>query len=146
MGRSLEQCRRLAGEEKVVGKYFPDFQFHNRLGDPHVDGWVRTSGWRKNYKLKLTIPPDFPYSKPHLYVVSPKTLWKRWHLGTINSVGLSHGFHTHGTSPEGFVEICHSRNWAASDTCVKVLLRGIMWLEAYEGHLHTGKNIADFLC
>lgn len=30
-------------------------------------------------------------------------------------------------------------------TCVKLLIMGVLWIEAYEAHLSSGKDIAHFL-
>ena len=31
-------------------------------------------------------------------------------------------------------------------TLVGVFLKGILWIEAYEAHLRTGRDLASFLC
>ena len=145
MMRTWEQCQRLAIEEKLLARYTPDFRFYNKTGDAYIDGWVMTSGGANWYRLWVGVPPEYPYSPPHLYVGHPHPLWMCGYQRTINSLGTSHAFHVLD-NPNGWVKICHTEYWDASLTCLKILLKGVMWLEAYEAHLRTGQNIADFLC
>jgi len=144
--RTQEQCRRLAMEEKLLKKYMPDFRFYNKTGDTYVEGWVTPNGTSKRYRLRLDVPTEYPNEKPQLYVSSPVTLRKYDGYDTINDEGVSHSFHTLGTGHNGCVEICTVGDWDASLTCVKLLIMGVMWLEAYEAHLDSGDDIADFLC
>jgi len=59
----------------------------------------------------------------------------------------------HGTSPsmhtlnprDGYLEICHYRNWLPNLTLYKVVLKGRLWLEALEAHKRTGQPIDKFL-
>lgn len=146
MVRSYEQCRRLAAEEKLMKKYMRDFHFYNRTGNTYIKGEVQTSGRRNKYTLKLTLPSDFPYDEPYLYVASPNILWQYGHQETVNSEGTSHAFHTTDNGSDNCIKICHTHYWDPSITCVKIILKGILWLEAYEGHLRTGKDLAEFLC
>jgi hypothetical protein len=55
--------------------------------------------------------------------------------------------HTLGPGPSGEVQICHWRDnrWHAGITLDKVLLKGLLWLEAYEQHLTTGQPIDGFV-
>ena len=144
--RTLKQCRRLAIDEKLVDKYMPDFHFYDKTGNTYVEGWVTPNGTWNSYRLRLDIPPDYPNSQPQLFVTSPVTLWKHGGHETLNDEIASHRFHLLGTGHGGCVQICTVRDWEASLTCVKLLIMGVMWLEAYQAHLHTGKDIAEFLC
>jgi hypothetical protein len=67
--------------------------------------------------------------------------------GTVNSLRLSHAMHTLEPGPENVVQICHWRDdrWHAAITLDKVLLKGLIWIEAYEQHLATAKPISDFV-
>jgi hypothetical protein len=124
----------------------PGFRFHDKTGDTYIEGWVTLNGtWIRN-RLRLDIPPAYPNSQPRLFVTSPVILRKYRGRGKINDEGISHSFHTLGTGHGGCVEICTVGDWDASITCVKLLIMGVMWLEAYQAHLRTGKDIADFLC
>lgn len=144
MSRTMEQCQRLAVEQKLLAKYMPDFRFYDPRGDTYVEGWAQTRGG-KSFKLKVMLPPEYPYAKPSLYVMSPVTLPRHGGQGTVNDVGCTHSFHTLENGPDGCVQICHTRGWDASITLVKVLLKGIVWMEAYSAHLRTGCEIADYL-
>ena len=142
---NYDQQRRLALEEKLLERYHPDFRFYNPTGDTYIQGWIQTNGSNR-YKLCVRIDDDFPYSRPELFVVSPKTLWLYGGRGTINALeSPSHAFHMLGTNADGCVEICHIRDWDASITLVKVILMGILWCEAYDAHLRTGQDVCDFL-
>jgi len=138
-----QQRERLAFEESILRKYMSNFQFYNRAGDTFIEGWMTTNAG-KSYKIRVQLPPNYPFEEPDVYIVSPRTLWKYRHQGTINDAGLSHGFHT-APSCNGYVRICHTKYWSASDTCLRVLIKVALWLEAYEGHRRTGRRIADYL-
>ena len=140
---NAEQCYRLAYEKKLIEKYMPGFQFHDPKGDTYILGWAATNDGGR-YQVRVDLPGNYPYSAPRVYIVSPKTLQKHGG-GNINSEGTTHCFHTLSNGHEGCVQICHFSGWDASTTCVKVLMKTHAWLEAYAGHLRTGKVIADFL-
>lgn len=143
--RTREQCRRLAVEEKLLDKYMPGFRFHDKTGNTYVQGKVTPNGTWNRYRLRLDIPPDYPHSKPSLYVTSPVILRKHGSRDELNDEGISHRFHTLGTGHGGCVEICTVGDWDASITCVKLLIMGVMWLEAYTQHLKTGESINERL-
>ncbi|MHC4116590.1 MAG: ubiquitin-conjugating enzyme E2 variant [Planctomycetota bacterium] len=143
--RTREQCRRLAIDEKLVDKYMPGFRFYDKTGDTYVEGSVTPNGTSNSYRLRLDIPPDYPNNQPRLFVISPVTLWKHRGRGKINDEEVSHSFHTLGTGHGGCVEICTLRDWDASMTCVKLLIMGVLWLEAYTQHLQTGESINERL-
>ena len=139
--RTREQCKRLVVDEKLVDKYMPGFLFRDKMGDTYVEGSVTPNGTSNSYRLRLDIPSDYPNSQPRLFVTSPVTLWKHGGRGKINDEQVSHCFHTFGTGHGGCVEICTVRDWDASMTCVKLLIMGVTWLEAYTLHLKTGEDI-----
>jgi hypothetical protein len=143
---SMAQRYRLALERSILAKEMPQFQFYNMNGDTYVAGWAKTSGGCQSYKLTLVLGPMYPDVMPELYIISPDTLWKYCHLGTVNAEGVSHAFHTLSNGPGGQVQICHFKPdlWDSSKTVLAVLIKGLVWLEAYEAHLRTGKNLADF--
>ena len=143
--RTQEQCRRLAMEEKLLRKYMPDFRFYNKTGDTYVEGWVTPNGTSNRYRLRLDVPPDYPHEQPGLYATSPVILWKHGHHEKLNDEGISHRFHTLGTGHEGCVKICTVSDWDPSFTCVKLLIMGVLWLEAYTQHLQTGETIDERL-
>jgi len=144
MTRTMEQCERFAFEAKLLAKYMSDFRFYDPRGDTYVEGWVRTTDGQR-FQLRIDVPPQYPYEKPPLYVVEPNTLWRYGDNDTVNSLGRTHSFHTLSNGPDGCVQICHTRDWNASMTLLKVVLKGILWVEAYTAHLQSGRDLADYL-
>jgi hypothetical protein len=55
--------------------------------------------------------------------------------------------HTLAPSGNGMVQICHWRDarWHSNILLFKVFLKGLIWIEAYEQHLATGRPLADFV-
>jgi len=139
--------RRLQTEIQLLDKYMPQFKFlKTTYRSKYFEGWYTTAVGSNSYKLRLELPPWYPNEMPTLCVVSPTILWKQ-KGGSINSEGVTHAFHTLKNGPGGCVQICHSKRerWEASMTCIGVFTRGVLWLEAYDVHLLTGKDIADIL-
>jgi len=60
-------------------------------------------------------------------------------------MGATHAFHTHENDRGSCVKICYTDEWDASMTLALVFLRGLLWCEAYEHHLRTGRDLAEFL-
>ena len=48
---------------------------------------------------------------------------------------------------DNFLQICHYREscWTDRSTLYEVVMKGRIWLEAYEAHLKTGKCMSTFL-
>ncbi|MDM8008455.1 MAG: hypothetical protein QUV05_20140 [Phycisphaerae bacterium] len=124
-------------------RYMPHFRVCDPKGETYIAGQARSAGGRK-YDVRLCLPPDYPHESPGLHIVRPETL-RMYGGGTINSLGFSGAFHTLGNGPNGCVTVCHTPNWDASLTWVKVLRKLSLWLEAYELHLKTGEEIARYL-
>ena len=142
---SPAQQRRLAFEEQILAKELPQFRFQNRHQDTFISGYQGANGPYRRYQLKLVLTCHYPYEMPNLYVVSPITLRKSCVCCTVNAEGVSRAFHTRSNGPGGCVQICHFGSWVSTNTCVKVFLKGIAWIQAYENHLSTGEDLADFL-
>lgn len=138
-----EQRRRLAFEANLLGRRMPHFRVCDPTGETYIAGRARTTGGRK-YDVRLYLPPDYPHESPSLYIVRPRVL-RMYGGGTINSLGASGAFHTLPNGPDSCVTVCHTANWDASMTWVKVLHKLSLWLEAYELHLKTGNEIASYL-
>jgi len=100
-----------------------------------------------SYVIYSPIPYGYPYSRPKVYIKNPNPLRSYDYSKSINSYGVSHRMHTLGNGPSGEVQICHWRDekWHSGITLNKVLLKTVIWLEAYEQHLLTGKDICDFV-
>ena len=138
---------RLDFEQQIIAEHFPDFFSFLFFTNPYVEGTYTTTSGDNSYTLKLIITPWYPDEMPELYVTYPKILRKYDYIGSINEEDVSHEFHTFGTSPEGHVQICHTKPeyWDPSQTCAGVLSKGIMWCEAYDCYLATGRTIATIL-
>ena len=99
-----------------------------------------------SFVLWIPIPAYYPTQRPPLYIARPRVLG-RYGGRTVNELGVSHDMHTLGNGPNGEVQICHWRDdrWHPGLTLNKVMLKGLIWLEAYEQHLATGQTIASFV-
>jgi len=138
---------RIQVEKAIVVKELSQFQFLKSGNDSYFMGHHTTSTRQNCYQLKLVLGRYYPDQMPNLYVISPSTLFNYHFTKTINSLGLSHAFHTLENGPDGCVQICHFKpeTWDSSRTCVGALLKGVLWCEAYDVHLTTGKDIAEIL-
>ena len=101
----------------------------------------------KTYTLWSPLPSNYPNARPPIYVYKPNPLIGYDWTKTINSYGISHCMHTLNNGPNGEVQICHWRDalWHSAITLNKVMLKVVIWLEAYEQHLSSGKSIAEFV-
>ena len=133
---------RLQIENLIMGKELPQFNLF-RMGYTFFRGCHTTAYKRRSFLLELVLSPFYPDEIPKLYVIKPKIM-KKYGGGNINLFGDSHRFHTNQNGPGGIVRICHFEkdNWNASRTCVGVFYKGILWLEAYDLHLTTGRDIS----
>jgi len=138
--RSSTQCR-LTFEREILAQELPQFCFYDINGNAYISGWQSTAARYTNYQLKLVMGYDFPDMMPELFITSPGILYQYDGYSTVNGEGLSHEFHTLDNGPGGCVQICHTKPelWSPSQTCVFVLMKGIVWLEAYDAHLRTGR-------
>lgn len=100
-----------------------------------------------SYAIWSPIPNGYPCSCPPVYIYKPNPLRGFMSLKTINSYGVSHAMHTLGNGPNGEVQICHWRPsvWHGGITFNKVMLKVVLWLEAYEQHLSSGQSIETFV-
>ena len=137
--------QRIEIEKQPMNRYFPDFEFRHRQGSVHVEGWVRASPDGEPYKLRLELPPDYPWSEPRTYIIHPKVLWDCGRRRTLNSLGSSHSFHTESSGLRGHVQLSLHRAWDATGNCVHEITRAHLWLAAYEHHLRTGQTIDSVL-
>lgn len=97
-----------------------------------------------NSKTMYTIRVDldqFPESIPKVFVTK---MLKSKSGKELDSP--SHEMHTL-SSEHGYTRICHYGNssWAPDVALNKVYLKVRVWLEAYEAHLKTGKNLCEYL-
>lgn len=136
--------QRLQMETLILEKYFPKkFRFENLgLSNELLDVGVKTQSGNI-YRLNIKLDNDYPNSLPKVYVIYPLPLLN--HNGSVIG-GASHSLHTLGNDGEN-IQICHykSENWNPNQSLYKIVLKARIWLEAYEGHLRTGKAIDDYL-
>lgn len=142
MGWSLVQQIRLQAERHALDKYLERFQWINPT-DPDntkVEGYLRINS-KMFYKIRVYVPSDFPNSCPDMVVISPSPL-----KGYEGKVLNEPDYRMHILSPrEGYVKICHYRDWSPILTIYQVVRKGRLWLEALEAHKQTGKPIDHFL-
>ena len=99
------------------------------------------------YTIWGQISNYYPNVRPQIYIYNPNSLKGYGGLKTINSYGISHYMHTLTNGPNGEVQICHWRDdrWHSAITLNKVMIKVVLWLEAYEQHLATGRSISEFV-
>ena len=136
--------RRFNIENAILNRYFPrKFRFVDLDSeDAYLDVGVKTQSG-KVYRLKITLAQDYPNSMPEVYITYPLPLYNK--KGKKLS-GANHDMHTLGNDGDN-IQVCHykSENWHNDVTLYRVILKARIWLEAYEGHLRTGKKIDNFL-
>ena len=139
MSWTPDQRQRLVVEKDILEKYFPgNVEWVDPTGDTKVDVTMITNS-NQTYCLRVYVPRDFPNSLPIMAVKSSPNPMPNW--------GSCATTHTLGQTSEGFLVICHyrSENWNAEHTFYEIFMKGRLWLEAYEGHLSTGKTVDYFL-
>ena len=140
--QSTSRTRSLAAQHAAVMHFFPHFRLLEEDGGRvFYHGALQTSA-RKQYEIRLYLPPGSPDVKPRCVLWAPRKLPKRW-WGTINEHGASHAWHTLANGEGGRVTICHYPLWDATCSYVGVLSRVLCWLEAYENHLKSNAKICD---
>ena len=138
------QLYRLREEQIVINKYFPDFRFfdfNNEENCSLVGSFYTDSG--KEYSIQIFIQ-GFPYMVPNAYILSPKPLYD-YYGRPMTSYGASSQMHT--LQPyKDYVHMClyRAERWSANISLVKLILKARIWIEAYEWHLASGKNICDY--
>ena len=143
MSWTPQQQKRLGLEKNVLERYFRGkvrWIEQTSCGRAKVEVAMTTSG-NRNYTLRIPIPSDFPNSCPAMLVTKPSSP-----LRNIDGGVLGYSDHSWGTK-DGSTQICHFRTdlWTAQNTLYQVFMKGLIWLEAYDAHLATGKRISNFL-
>ena len=145
MSWSATQRQRLAYEKSLLEKYFQNrvtWINPTEAGETKVEVLVTCSN-DKQYILRVNLPPDFPNSVPPMIVKTPSmtTLKKR-------SGNALHGIadHTYGVR-DGCTQICHFKPdlWKDNNTLYQVVMKGLIWLEAYHADLRTGQPLNVYL-
>lgn len=143
MGWNNGLAYRLVVEERLINQEMPSFHFHDKT-NPAVTT-VRGdfySGSNTQYMLIVWLKGVFPDQMPGLYITWPNPLYD-YYGNLVTSHGTNHSFHTWATDWETYVKICHCKAefWSASNTIVSVIMKGMLWVEAYEVHKRTGRDL-----
>ena len=140
---SATQRQRLAFEKSLLEKYFSNrVTWIDPTGDTKVEVRVTCSN-DKQYTLRVYLPQDFPNSVPPMIVKTPwMTTLKKRDGRELHGVAD----HTYGTR-DGCTQICHFKPglWKDNNTLYQVIMKGLIWLEAYEAHLRTGATLNRYL-
>jgi len=143
-----DQRRRLYLENEVLHKEdFTQFSVYwYRSSDSYEASGTTSSSSGKLYTLAVPIPTGFPQERPKMYLTSPFPLYTA-SGNLVSSLGTSHDMHTLTPLSGGQVQICHWRDdrWHSGIMLHKVFLKGLLWIEAYEQHLATGRPLAEFV-
>ncbi|RKY10541.1 MAG: hypothetical protein DRP56_00665 [Planctomycetota bacterium] len=104
------------------------YEFHNLLGGT-------------DYIFRMFLPESFPYDTPNLLLVSPKDLPGYQNDKPLSQIGCSHNFHLNGKIDDG-ISICYNSSSWKPDSCISLLvLKAILWCDAYNKYLKDGKSI-----
>jgi len=142
MAWTVAQQIRLQMERGILSKYFPAFRWINPTNPfrTHIEGNVCTNPMNL-YTLRVYVPPDFPNSRPDMVVIWPHPL-KGYAGRDLGETSAS--MHTL-SALDGYVQICHYKDWSPDLTLYFVVLKGRIWLEAFEGHKSTGQPLDHYL-
>lgn len=151
MSWSSSQQKRLGYEKGILTDYFGSkvsWINPTRRGDTRVEVRVTCTNDKK-YTLRVYLPSDFPNACPSMVVIPPSSKWFSYYLRKKNGDkmnGMSASYHTL-EGIDGFTCICHFDKclWRDNNTIYQVVMKGMIWLEAYEAHLRTGKLMNAFL-
>lgn len=144
MGWTNEQQHRLLMEKQILSKYFPQFRWIDPTGKAKVEGVFHTNAGN-SYKIRVYVPSDFPNSTPDMVVISPDPLLDH-DRNDLSDEDTNPDMHIVGVK-DGYIKICHYHpgSWQPSITLYKVLLKGRIWVEAFDAHLKTGKKLDKYL-
>jgi ubiquitin-protein ligase len=130
------------GMSQYLVKSYPQGNFYYIYGD-----YNSSSG--RSYTIWCRLPEYYPNECPKVYVYKPNPLigYGGVLINSYGNGGTSHQMHTLEKGSNGEVQICHWRQnrWHSGVTLNKVMIKAMLWLEAYEQHLSTGKSINDFV-
>ncbi len=141
---TVSQWDRILMDMTIITSEMPGFELHNGQ-DPDqalIVGSISSLEYRYDYRLALYLYPDFPFEMPRLFLHRPSPLYQ------INGNPLpekSHDFHTLTSINGKITQICHDKPelWNPWSTLLDVLMKGQLWIMAYERHLSTGMTIEE---
>ena len=134
--------KRLEAEKEVLATRLPSSSYRFMDMDtscPYIVMAAKTNSG-KIYTIRIDLV-NFPNSKPKafvrkmLYTKSGKAM--DYPSGTMHTLGAEYGF----------TQICHYADsaWTPLVSIYKVYIKCRLWLEMYDLHLKTGKNIDYYL-
>ena len=137
---------RLNIERTILDRSFPGAHRFLDMGTPsaRLEIDLGTSSGAQ-YRLAVVLEHDYPASVPQVFVIRPLVL-RGFHGEDLLAASPSHSMHL--LKPKGrHLQLCHYKvaNWHPNVTLYKVVLKCLLWLEAYENHLQTGRPVTDFL-
>jgi len=144
---SAAQQQRLGFEKDLLEKYFRGrVSWIDPTGSTRVEVRVTCTN-DKQYTLRVYLPSDYPSSCPEM-VVKPFSFFSSY-LRKKDGTKMddaSGSDHTYG-SRDGYTQICHFQPslWKDDNTLYQVIMKGLIWLEAYEAHLRTGNPLSRYL-
>jgi hypothetical protein len=143
-----DQRKRMVLEHEVLQREgFDQFSvYHDRAADSYWAVGNASANSGRQYRLYIPIPLAYPHQRPPMYVTEPNPL-RMFDGGLVSSQGVSHAMHTLAPHANGWPQICHWRDgrWHSGILLQKVFLKGLIWVEAYEQHLVTGRPLAEFV-
>lgn len=145
---NTEQRQRLVLEHEILQREgFSQFSvYYENSDDSYFAAGYATSNAGYRYRLWIPIPAGYPQQRPPMYITEPHPLLMRDQT-PVSALGVSHKMHTLAPSANGMVQICHWRDnrWHSGIVLQKVLLKGLIWIEAYEQYIANGRDLADFV-
>lgn len=145
MNWSTEQRTRLGFEKDIIDSKLNNVTWINptSAGNTRVEWRVNTNNGN-NYTLRVYVPEEFPNECPVLVVSSPSSVLRKKD-GSLLQFSSSED-HVYGIHDD-LTEICHFNKgiWSSENTIYQVLMKGRIWLEAYEIHRQTGENLEKYL-
>lgn len=141
---SPTQRNRLGFEKELLEKYFSGrVSWIDPTGNTRVEVRVTCTNDKK-YTLRVYLPSDYPNSCPDMIVCNPASCLRKRDGSLLSSTsGYDHTL----SSRDGCTKICHFRSdlWRDDNTLYQVVMKGLIWLEAYEAHLRTGNSLSKYL-
>ena len=145
---TFDQRSRLALEHQLLQlQGMTQFSvYHHPVDDTYTASGTAASNAGYKYHLYLPIPVGYPTTRPPMYITEPCPLLMTGHV-PIKDLGVSHRMHTLTPHDCGWVQLCHWRDsrWHSGIHLHQVFLKGLIWIEAYEQHISTGRDLADFV-
>jgi ubiquitin-protein ligase len=132
-------------EYAILERNFKNRFVFKEVGDKLILDLGLKSSEGHVYRLEVALPSDYPASIPQVIVTYPNELYT-YRGEPLVDISPSHFMHT--LNPvDGCVQLCHYKmeNWHSNVTLYKIALKCLIWIEAYENHLKSGRPLTDYL-